>query len=65
VDGDGVVKRSADEGETWKDVGKIEGEPHALAAASDTNLYVASIEGVISESRDGGRTWRERARPSS
>ena len=65
VDGDGAVKRSADAGETWEDVGKVPGEPHALAAASATLLYAADIDGMIRQSRDGGRTWTERARPLS
>ncbi len=65
VDADGAVKRSTDAGATWEDVGKVAGEPHALAAASATLVYAADIEGVVRESRDGGRTWRERARPGS
>lgn len=63
VDGDGAVKRSADDGATWEDVGKVDGEPHALAAAGARVLYAADIDGVIRESGDGGRSWKERARP--
>jgi len=63
VDGDGAVRRSGDAGLSWKRVGKVEGEPHALAAADARRLFAADIDGVIRGSRDGGRTWSVRARP--
>jgi len=62
VDPDGQVRRSTDAGETWEAVGRVEGEPHALAALDGETLYMADIEGTIRQSRDGGRTWSLRAR---
>ena len=62
VDGDGKVSRSSDAGESWEQVGTVEGEPHGLAAADARVLYVADIEGTIRQSRDGGRTWSLRAK---
>ena len=63
VDGDGVVRRSADAGMSWTRVGMVGGEPQALAAADARRLYAADIRGVIRQSRDGGRSWSVRARP--
>jgi hypothetical protein len=57
VDPDGVVRESSDAGETWKEVGHVEGETQALAAVAPRTLYAADVEGVIRVSRDGGRTW--------
>ena len=58
VDPDGVVRRSADAGETWDVVGHVEGETQALAAAGPNALYAADVEGAIRVSRDGGATGR-------
>jgi BNR/Asp-box repeat len=63
VDPDGVVRRSGDSGETWEEVGRVEGETQALAAAGPRTLYAADVEGVIRVSRDGGRTWSRFTRP--
>ena len=63
VDPDGVVRRSADAGETWEEVGRVEGETQALAVAEPKTLYAADIEGVIRVSRDGGRTWSQFTKP--
>jgi hypothetical protein len=63
VDPDGVVRRSPDAGETWKEVGRVEGETQALAAAAPKTLYAADVEGVIRVSRDGGATWSQFTKP--
>ena len=63
VDPDGVVRRSGDSGETWEEVGRVEGETQALAAAGPRTLYAADVEGAIRVSRDGGRTWSQFTRP--
>jgi photosystem II stability/assembly factor-like uncharacterized protein len=63
VDPDGVVRRSADAGETWKEVGHVEGETQAVAASGPSTLYAADVDGVIRVSRDGGRTWARFTRP--
>jgi len=62
VDPDGQVRRSADGGGSWERVGRVDGEPHALASAGVRTLYVADIDGTIRQSRDGGRSWTLRAR---
>jgi photosystem II stability/assembly factor-like uncharacterized protein len=57
VDPDGPVRLSEDGGETWEEVGRVEGETHALTAADAKTLYAADAEGAIRVSRDGGRSW--------
>jgi hypothetical protein len=63
TDLDGRVSRSSDGGVTWEDVGRVDGETQALAAADERTLYAADLDGVVRVSRDGGETWSERARP--
>jgi BNR/Asp-box repeat len=63
TDLDGRVSRSSDGGLTWEDVGRVDGETHALAAVDERTLYAADVEGVVRVSRDGGETWTEFARP--
>lgn len=63
VDPDGVVRSSTDAGETWTEVGRVEGETQALAAVAPKTLYAADVEGVIRVSRDGGRTWSQFTNP--
>jgi hypothetical protein len=59
LDPDGPVQRSSDGGAKWETVGRVDGEPGALAA-TDGVLYAALLDGSIQESRDGGRSWSER-----
>jgi BNR/Asp-box repeat len=63
TDLDGRVSRSSDGGLTWEDVGRVDGETHALAAVDEKTLYAADIDGVVRVSRDGGETWEEFAQP--
>jgi hypothetical protein len=63
VDGDGEVHRSADRGKRWTSVGNIGGEPAALLAQAEEELYVALHDGTIKQSRNGGRTWAVRSTP--
>jgi photosystem II stability/assembly factor-like uncharacterized protein len=63
TDLDGRVSLSSDGGLTWEDVGRVDGETQALAAAGENTLYAADIEGVVRESRDGGRSWSVFASP--
>jgi hypothetical protein len=63
ADLDGRVSKSSDGGLTWEDVGHVEGETQALAAAGERTLYAADLEGVVRVSRDGGASWSELARP--
>ncbi len=62
TDVDGRVSTSEDGGVTWEDVGRVDGETQALAAAGDA-LYAADLEGVVRVSRDDGRSWSVLARP--
>lgn len=56
--GESDVLLSADEGRSWTRVGRIGGQPAALMAATQNELYAAVHEGGIVRSRDGGRTWQ-------
>lgn len=54
--------RSADGGESWKAVGK--GLKNMAAVAVNpkrpTEIYAATVDGVIFQSTDGGATWQRR-----
>jgi hypothetical protein len=63
VDPGGPVKRSMDGGETWEDVGSTGGEPRALHAASELELYAVLLDGTVRQSMDGGATWTDRVQP--
>jgi len=63
IDPGGPVKRSDDGGETWEDVGSTGGEPRALHAKSDRELYAVLLDGTVKESTDGGATWTDRVTP--
>jgi hypothetical protein len=63
TDLDGRVSRSSDGGVTWEDVGRVDGETQALAAAGESTLYAADLDGVVRVSRDGGASWSVFARP--
>ena len=55
---DGLYK-STDGGETWKPVGKGLRNLAAVAVSpkQPTEVYVATIDGVVHRSSDGGTTW--------
>jgi photosystem II stability/assembly factor-like uncharacterized protein len=53
----GEVMRSADAGETWSDLGAVDGVATAFAV-HETTLYVATQEGRIQRSTDEGKTWQ-------
>jgi hypothetical protein len=57
VDGAGDVHTSSDRGRRWTRVGQIGGQPAALIATTEQELYAAVHQGGIVRSRDGGRTW--------
>lgn len=63
IDPGGPVKRSADGGETWEDVGTTGGEPRALFARSADELYAVLLDGTVKQSTDGGTTWTDRVTP--
>jgi hypothetical protein len=58
ADGVGTISVSADGADSWKPVGRVEGEPARLKALDARHLYVALKTGAILESRDGARSWR-------
>ena len=56
----GRFQVSSDRGITWRDVGNVGGEPWALLAVDEQNLYVALVDGTIKVSDDGGKSWEVR-----
>lgn len=61
IDAAGRVATSANPGETWRIVGRIGGQPVALAAMGADRLYAALPDGSVKHSPDGGASWRLRA----
>jgi hypothetical protein len=59
----GTVLTSPGPDGVWTEVSEIGGEPAALLAQSENELYVALHDGTIKRSADGGRTWRVRSTP--
>jgi hypothetical protein len=60
VDGSGAVHRSSDGGRAFARVGRLSGQPAALAS-HEADLYVALHTNEIMVSSDAGRSWRLRA----
>ena len=63
ADQNGLVYRSADHGNSWEDVGKIDGEPWKLEADGPDRLLAALSDATIVESTDGGESWKEIFKP--
>ncbi|MEO8291237.1 MAG: F510_1955 family glycosylhydrolase [Gaiellaceae bacterium] len=63
VEGDGSVSKSGDGGKSWLRVGDLGGEPAALLATSETEVYAALHDGTIKKSIDDGVTWTVRSSP--
>jgi photosystem II stability/assembly factor-like uncharacterized protein len=63
VAGVGQVFSSADAGRRLRHVGEIGGQPAALLAQSEDELYVALHDGTIKRSTDGGSSWAVRSTP--
>ena len=63
VDEGGQLFRSPDGGRQLERRGSIGGEPAALLAVSDEELFVALHDGTIKHSIDGGGTWTVRSTP--
>jgi hypothetical protein len=53
----GIIKLSADGGETWKDVGTVGMPINELAVDAGGALYASVAGGEVKRSTDGGRTW--------
>jgi hypothetical protein len=60
---DGAVKVSADGGTTWKDAGRVPGEPYKLDAVSAQEVFLALSDGTIMRTTDGSKTWDTAFRP--
>jgi hypothetical protein len=58
ADPGGLIKVSADGGETWKDRGNVGLPVNELAADEDGALYAAVPGGEVHRSTDGGATWK-------
>jgi hypothetical protein len=56
---DGKVKRSADAGRTWQEVGSIGSGPRELTFSAKGELYASVAGGAVRRSTDGGATWSE------
>lgn len=63
LDPGGALLVSRDAGKEWEVVGATGGEPAALLAQSERELYVALHDGTILVSEDGGASWAVRSRP--
>ena len=57
ADRDGTVRLSDDAGDTWEDVGRVDGEPYKFKIVDEKHLYLAMSDGSIMETTDGGRSW--------
>lgn len=62
IDGAGHVSMSADAGRSWREMGSIDTQPAAFAAA-DAELYAALPDGTVKRSSDDGASWSTRAKP--
>jgi BNR/Asp-box repeat len=53
----GIIKLSADGGESWKDVGNVGMPINELAVDAGGALYASVAGGEVKRSTDGGKTW--------
>lgn len=63
VTGAGEARVSPNGGKRWSRVGDIGGQPAALMAQTQRELYVALHDGTVKRSTDAGRTWSIRSAP--
>lgn len=61
--GDGRVQVSSDSGDTYEEVGEVEGEPYVIEPVTDDELLLALSDGTVLRTTDGGETWDEVFRP--
>jgi hypothetical protein len=60
---DGTVSRSEDGGDTFDEIGRVNGEPYVIDAVSGDELYMALSDATLLRSEDGGANWEEEFRP--
>jgi photosystem II stability/assembly factor-like uncharacterized protein len=60
---DGIVSRSEDGGDTFDEIGRVDGEPYVIDAVSGDELYMALSDATLLRSEDGGANWEEEFRP--
>ena len=60
---DGTVSVSEDGGDSFDEVGRVDGEPYVIDPVSGNELYMALSDGTILHSEDGGSNWEEEFRP--
>jgi hypothetical protein len=60
---DGTVSVSQDGGDSFDEVGRVDGEPYVIDPISGTELYMALSDGTILRTEDGGENWEEEFRP--
>jgi photosystem II stability/assembly factor-like uncharacterized protein len=58
ADPGGLIKVSADGGESWKDRGNVGRPVNELAADDEGTLYASVPGGEVHRSTDGGATWK-------
>lgn len=60
---DGRVQVSADGGDTYEEIGSVDGEPYAIEPVEGGDLLMALSDGSVLSSADEGRTWEDLFRP--
>jgi BNR/Asp-box repeat protein len=60
---DGRVQVSEDGGDTYDDVGRVDGEPYVLKTEGEDELLMALSDGSVLRTTDGGETWEDVFRP--
>lgn len=59
IDAGGSVQRADDPEAGWQPLGKIGGQPAALTAVDDRDLYAALADATLVRSTDGGVSWEK------
>lgn len=60
---EGTVQISGDGGDSYDEVGRVDGEPYVLKSISGDELYLALSDGTIMHTDGGGAEWEETFRP--
>jgi photosystem II stability/assembly factor-like uncharacterized protein len=60
---DGRFQVSADGGDTYEDVGRVDGEPWVIQASSADEMQMALSDASVIETTDGGASWKDVFRP--